>query len=281
MRHNRYEDCRQRQDDRHLEAHSYEPSYPTQSCGSNSHNKKSYDRQLVRPNKHPSSSSSFKVLEYNLSVEPTQLVAIMKGMGLTVKWPVKLDLDVKRVTSEWCEFHNNHGHNIADGIALRLEVVALLKRGHLKDLLTDKGKQTMNQRNNKEWSPTPKDPKPKGFCSIISRGLVISEVSYSSTKRHARANQYQKVSSTHPPKKTSSKQVIQFEDHDLVTLTSMHHDAVVISLQIANILIRRIFVDGGSSANILFLEAVKPMGLNEADINMCPTILVRFSSEQK
>ena len=60
-----------------------------------------------------------------------------------------------------------------------------------------------------------------------------------------------------------------------------HHDALLVSLQIANILVKRVFVDGGSSANILFLETVKAMGLEEANINRRPTLLVGFSSEQK
>ncbi|XP_031269851.1 uncharacterized protein LOC116128280 [Pistacia vera] len=171
-------------------------------------------------------------------------------MGSTVKWPGKLNPEARRNKTKWCEFQGDHGHNTADCIALQLEVAALLKRGHLRDLLTDKGKNTISHKSSKEPLPPLREPTPKGFCSLISRGSEISGV-------------------------------IQFEDDEPVTLAAPHHDALVISLQVANVLVKKVFVDGGSSANILFLEAVKAMGLEEVNINRRSTLLVGFSSEQK
>ncbi|XP_031270589.1 uncharacterized protein LOC116128987 [Pistacia vera] len=193
----------------------------------------------------------------------------------------KLNAEARRDTTKWYEVNGDHGHNIADCIALKLEVVALLKRGHLRDLLTDKGNNIISQKSTKETSPPPREPTPKGFCSIISRGSKISGVSYSSAKRYAKANNHHEIQSIHLSSRSDSHQVIQFEDDKPVTLAAPHHDALVISLQIANILVKRVFIDGGSSANILFLEVVKAMGLEEININKQPTILVGFSSKQK
>ncbi|XP_031265000.1 uncharacterized protein LOC116123354 [Pistacia vera] len=165
-------------------------------------------------------------------------------MGSSVRWPGKLNAEARRDTTKWCEFHGDHGHNTPDCIALHLEVAALLKREHLRDLLTDKGKHTISQKSSKETSPPPREPTLKGFCSLISG-------------------------------------VIQFEDDEPITQAAPHHDALVVSLQIANILVKRVFVDGGSSANILFLTTVKAMDLEEENINRRPTLLVGFSSQQK
>ena len=65
------------------------------------------------------------------------------------------------------------------------------------------------------------------------------------------------------------------------TLINPHHDALVISLLIANCRIKRILVDKGSSTNDIFLSALKEMNIDEAHIHRCSTVLVGFNGEQK
>ena len=65
----------------------------------------------------------------------------MKNMGNTVKWSRKTNNpDPKRDITKYCEFHGDHGHSTPDCILLRFEVADLFKRGHLQDLLSDKGR---------------------------------------------------------------------------------------------------------------------------------------------
>ena len=57
------------------------------------------------------------------------------------------------------------------------------------------------------------------------------------------------------------------------------YNGLVISLPIGNALIKRILIDNGSSANVLFLEALQEMGLDEKSIIRRSTVLVGFSGE--
>ena len=78
-----------------------------------------------------------------------EVVAIMKGMGNTVKWPRKFNnLDPKWDITKWYEFHTDHDHSTLDYIALCLEVADLIRKGHLQNLLYEKGKITLALRNN-------------------------------------------------------------------------------------------------------------------------------------
>lgn len=60
---------------------------------------------------------------------------------------------------------------------------------------------------------------------------------------------------------------------------SLHHDALVISLIVANCLVRRILVDNGSSSNIFFQAAYWDLGLEEGALNRKVTPLIGFSGE--
>ena len=60
-----------------------------------------------------------------------------------------------------------------------------------------------------------------------------------------------------------------------------HHDALIISLTIANCLVKRIPVDSGSSSNIIFQTAYQGLGLEEKALIRKAISLVRFSREVK
>lgn len=62
---------------------------------------------------------------------------------------------------------------------------------------------------------------------------------------------------------------------------SHHHDFLVISLTRANCLVKRVFVDNGSSSNIIFHTAYHDLALEEGALKRRVSPLISFSGEVK
>ncbi|XP_062104496.1 uncharacterized protein LOC133815702 [Humulus lupulus] len=226
-----------------------------------------------------------KLPEYTFFVPPQEVVSVMKGMGSTVRWPEKMKAPTdKWDRSKWCEFHSDHGHLTDECIALRLEVNELLKRGHLTNYLSEKGRLTIEGKKNREprsqKSPTPDRPPTKKVVNCITGGSEVSGITYSAAKRHARSTTSGEVlHSTNT--NIDPNLVISFTSTEATDLLNPHHDALVISINVANCLVKRVLIDNGSSTNILFLNALQGMGIDESNITRCSTMLVGFSGEHK
>ncbi|KAL5800165.1 hypothetical protein ACOSQ4_033049 [Xanthoceras sorbifolium] len=204
-------------------------------------------------------------------------------MGRSVRWPDKMMCPPQRDNSKWCEFHGDHGNRTEHCIVLRLEVAELLKKGHLKEFLTDKGKQTFfNKDRLRDIAsiPPPEPPKHERTVNVISGGSEVNGVTYSEAKHHSRQAGRTEVRQTHTADPTYNYP-ISFSNDEHTDLFNPHHDALVISLTVANCLIKRILVDNESSTNVLFLGALREMHIDECNIVRRLTIMVGFSGEYK
>ncbi|KAH6792809.1 hypothetical protein C2S52_003286 [Perilla frutescens var. hirtella] len=208
------------------------------------------DRYRPRGREDISDPYDRRLPEYNLCITPSEAVNALKELGSTVKWPPKMrSPDHERDRTKYCEFHKDHGHRTDDCIALRREVIDLLKRGHLKDLLTDKGKQTFS-KNDENLRDPPKPPPIEHVVNCITGGSEVSGVSQASAKRHCRSLKYTPMI----PKPDTEMELItlSFTNSEASELSHPHHDALVISVLISNCMIKRTLIDGGSSTNVIF-----------------------------
>ncbi|XP_013651589.1 uncharacterized protein LOC106356369 [Brassica napus] len=78
-----------------------------------------------------------------------------------------------------------------------------------------------------------------------------------------------------PPRRTD------FTAKEQDKILASHHDALVISLTVANCLVKRILVDNGSSSNIIFQTAYQDLRLEESVLTRKITPLIGFSGEVK
>ncbi|XP_075475713.1 uncharacterized protein LOC142510123 [Primulina tabacum] len=70
-----------------------------------------------------------------------------------------------------------------------------------------------------------------------------------------------------------------FGEEDLEASRGEHNDALIISATISNFWVKKILVDSGSSADIIFHEAFQKLGLSNAQLTQVNTHLVGFAGE--
>ncbi|KAF2546715.1 hypothetical protein F2Q70_00023117 [Brassica cretica] len=74
---------------------------------------------------------------------------------------------------------------------------------------------------------------------------------------------------------------ISFTAKEQEKVLTPHHGALVISLTVANCLVKKILVDNGCSGNIIFQAAYKDLGLEEGALTRRITPLIGFSGDVK
>ncbi|KAF2609773.1 hypothetical protein F2Q70_00011726 [Brassica cretica] len=179
----------------------------------------------------------------HLSVSMPHLINVLRQMGQQVKWPQKMKApDSFRSPGLWCDFHRDHGHKSEDCVALKIEVNEFFKKGHLREFLSEKAKSHLS----KETTRKPTEAAPVS-----------------------------------PPRQDQMIHVISGGLEISEKVLTPHHDALVISLTVANCLVKRILVDNASSDNIIFQAAYKDLGLEESALTQRITPLIGFSREVK
>jgi hypothetical protein len=222
--------------------------------------------------------------EYCFSVGTLGVVCALKDLGDKVRWPSKNKTVAFKDKSKWCAYHEDFGHVTDECIALRKEIAVLLSQGHLTELF---GRKKARDYNPAAKIPEDQQKRPKSppvnarVINYIAGGSEVCGTSYSAAKRNAKEA---KLERGDKPQRTSSildTQIISFENEDLETIQDPHQDSLVVSLHVANHLVRRILIDNGSSVNIIKLDTLERMGIPKEEIAGTSTILVGFSGEIK
>ena len=84
------------------------------------------------------------------------------------------------------------------------------------------------------------------------------------------------LSGRSPKTRTLDEQAITFTDEDSSRIHHPHDDAIVITLLIAGYSTRRVLIDNGSSADILYYPAFQQMNLEREQLRSVHSPLVGF-----
>ena len=72
------------------------------------------------------------------------------------------------------------------------------------------------------------------------------------------------------------REFIAFGDEDLEGTIQPHYDALLVIARINGFLVKRVMVDQGSEADIMYLDLFKGLGLKSQDLIKYDTLLVSF-----
>ncbi|XP_077219763.1 uncharacterized protein LOC143853953 [Tasmannia lanceolata] len=179
---------------------------------------------------------------------------------------------------------------------LKEEIELLINRGYLRKYVKDDDcRRERKERSPRGQSPRPSTPppvrhesrapasprpkiqrpSPNGVINTITRGPTAGGTSSSPRKAYAR-----RVNVVHTcNKKTKIENEISFSDADLDNLILPHDDALVITMFVANWELKKILVDNGSLADILYYHALKQMVIGDDRLRPANSDLFRFSGE--
>ncbi|KAK3007246.1 hypothetical protein RJ639_016077 [Escallonia herrerae] len=180
----------------------------------------------------------------------------------------------KRNKDLWCHYHNDHGHITDNCGSLKRAIEALIKRGQLRKFIAhnDRRQQTppeVEEREDREEHA--------GTINTISGGLAARGLLGKSRKAYAREVC---ITSQNPSKKQKTAHVpaISFSDEDLKDVKMPHDDPLVITIKAGNFEVKKVLVDNGSSAEILFYDAFRKMNILTDRLRKMDSPLYAFSN---
>uniref|UniRef100_A0A2N9IAL2 Uncharacterized protein n=1 Tax=Fagus sylvatica TaxID=28930 RepID=A0A2N9IAL2_FAGSY len=203
-----------------------------------------------------------------------------------IKWPGKLRSDpTKRSKDLYCRFHQDHGHTIEDCFALKQQIEALIRQGKLgkfvrqdKPEVRPESRPTRQDENKDRQEDHPRDI--IGEIRTIVGGLASRGASRSSRKAYARQAHNILVTQRSRKSLKMDDQVISFSEDDARNIHHPHDDALVVTLTIAGFLTRRVLIDNGSSADIIYLPAYQQMKIDKEQLKPIDIPLVGFTGDK-
>ncbi|XP_057450898.1 uncharacterized protein LOC130742814 [Lotus japonicus] len=213
------------------------------------------------------------------------LSTILRAVGQTnvVQYPPPPRRPPANVdTNRWCEYHKALGHTTDNCWNLRREIDRLIKAGHLANFVKDtatpevaritqgdkgKGKEIVEELGD-----------PVGECSSIAGGFGGGAISSKARKRYVAA-----VHSVHEASESEcwvNHSPIIFTPQDFAHVIPHDNDPIVVTIRVNNYVTKKVFLDQGYSANIIYGDAFDRLGLKESDLRPYKGTLVGFTGDR-
>ena len=116
--------------------------------------------------------------------------------------------------------------------------------------------------------------------NVIVGGFAGGGVTKSAHKRHLQEVLSLSTTRIKKPYKPPTTPEVVFSSSDFEGVIPGHDDPMIISAKMVNAEVKRVFIDQGSSADIIFRDAFDKLELTNFDLQSYKEELVRFSGEK-
>ncbi|XP_030973259.1 uncharacterized protein LOC115993118 [Quercus lobata] len=185
----------------------------------------------------------------------------------SLKWPKPLhSAPGLRDKRKYCRFHKDHGHYTEDCRDLKEQIEELIRNGKLQQYVKrgDFGRygqksQPVSARRDED-RPQPRPQNALGEIKTIAGGPTAGGSFKSLRKSYQR--QVNSVHNVPPSKQRRTSEDLHFSKEDARSVKQPHDDPLVIMIMIEGFNTRRVLVDSGSSADIIYLPAFQQLKLD-------------------
>jgi hypothetical protein len=217
---------------------------------------------------------------YTMFKEPIyRILPLIKDKPYFV-WPPKMSGNpAKRESKSYCAYHQERRHLTKQCLTYKSHLEHLVKNGHLKQYV-DESK-----------SPHQHAEAPRTTVKASAPVGIIEVIHYSTAGRDQRGEMRKAAHlretfqirdsaqmAPRPLRKESVEQIV-FTDQDLERVQLPHSNALVITLRIREFNIKRILIDPGSSAEIMYEPLFRGLGIGAKDLNCTEGLLYGFSGK--
>ncbi|GAV58727.1 hypothetical protein CFOL_v3_02260, partial [Cephalotus follicularis] len=167
-----------------------------------------------------------------------------------IQWPAPLRSALeKRDSDKYYRYHRDHGYDTEECRHLKDQIEDLIQKCHLRKYVDRNAPQEMRE-SREEAQQQPEEQQPRCVIHTISIGVASGD-----------------------------EEVISFSKEDYKGVRLPHDDPVVVTLQVELFTRKRILIDSGSSANILYKHAFDQLRIPTDQLRPVKTPLIGFTRE--
>ncbi|XP_071919055.1 uncharacterized protein [Coffea arabica] len=205
----------------------------------------------------------------------------------------------KRNSNLYCAYHRDVGHETEDCNDLKREIENLIRQGYLKQFIRKDGSFNRSASHRKSRGPRredrrdtklncrdpenhkgdqrpPRDGSPGYGPNIVGVINTISGGPTGGDSQNSRKRTYRQAGMDVAEPSSRLSEVITYGPHDPVPAASSNHEALVIEVLTNNYIVKKVYVDPGSSVDVMYYRTFESLKLTREQLTPVRTPLVGF-----